>query len=306
MCCVWQVRGCKRAIVLQGRIAIAIATLLPFPAIATVPPLALEISEPMERHSPTERPDPPVPTILETEPVALIDSGNPELSLSMDSSGLTDADSSGLSLQPHHCPSRFPGVDATNCEGRLAFRSQFSLGTGLFGATINQPVPGLDVTLPDSRFFSWQGQAQWVRILAADTVLLARLNTQLADRPLLSLEQFAVGGFGSVRGYRQDTVVADNGIFASLEFWLPMLRSRKTQTLIQLIPFLDVSKGWNSGGKPDPDPNTLASVGLGLQWRQSDKLSARLEWGIPLITIESRDRTLQEQGLYFSLQVNPF
>ena len=188
----------------------------------------------------------------------------------------------------------------------LALRSQVSLGTGLFGATINKPIPGLEVTLPDSRFLSWQGQAQWVRILAPDTVFLARANAQLADRPLLSLEQFALGGFGSVRGYRQDSVVADNGVFASLEFWLPILRSQKSQTLIQLIPFIDAGKGWNSGGNPGPETNTLASVGLGLQWRQSNKLSARLEWGIPLIAVESRDRTLQEQGLYFSLQVNPF
>ena len=188
----------------------------------------------------------------------------------------------------------------------FALRSQFSLGTGLFGATINQQIPGLTVTVPDSRFFSWQGQAQWVRILAPDTVFLARTNVQLADRPLLSLEQFAVGGFGSVRGYRQDTVIADNGAFASVEFWLPILKSRKSQTLIQLIPFVDVGTGWNSGGNPDPETNTLASVGLGLQWRQSNKLTARLEWGIPLMTLESRNQTLQEQGLYFSLQFNPF
>jgi len=188
----------------------------------------------------------------------------------------------------------------------LALRSQFSLGTGLFGATINQQVSGLGMTIPDSRFLSWQGQVQWVRILAPDTVFLARSNVQLSDRPLIALEQFAVGGFGSVRGYRQDTVIADNGVFASVEFWLPILRSRKSQTLVQLIPFIDVGTGWNSGGNPAPDTNTLASIGIGLQWQQSNKLSARLEWGLPLIAIDSEKRTLQEQGLYFSLQFSPF
>jgi hemolysin activation/secretion protein len=42
---------------------------------------------------------------------------------------------------------------------------------------------------PDSRFFSWRGQVQWVRLLAADTLLLLRGDVQLADRALVPLEQ---------------------------------------------------------------------------------------------------------------------
>ncbi|WP_338421896.1 ShlB/FhaC/HecB family hemolysin secretion/activation protein, partial [Nostoc flagelliforme] len=73
----------------------------------------------------------------------------------------------------------------------------FSLGLGAFDATINQEAP-------DSRFFSWQGQAQWARLLARDTLMLLHLNTQLATTTLLPLEQFGAGGVDSVRGYRQD------------------------------------------------------------------------------------------------------
>jgi hemolysin activation/secretion protein len=42
-----------------------------------------------------------------------------------------------------------------------------------------------------------------------------------------------------------------------------------------------------------------------LQWTQNN-FSARLDWGIPLISVNSRDRTWQENGLYFSVQYNPF
>ena len=56
----------------------------------------------------------------------------------------------------------------------------------------------------------------------------------------------------------------------------------------------------------NPDPNTLASVGLGLRWLQGDRFSARLDWGIPLISAESDGRSLQEDGVYFSLFYNPF
>ena len=49
----------------------------------------------------------------------------------------------------------------------IAARSQFSFGIGGLGATINNSPP-------DSRFFSWRGQAQYVRLLAADTLFLIR------------------------------------------------------------------------------------------------------------------------------------
>ncbi|WP_038295503.1 MULTISPECIES: hypothetical protein [Nostocales] len=62
---------------------------------------------------------------------------------------------------------------------------------------------------------------------------------------------------------------------------------------------------WNSG-RENPDVNTLASVGLGLQWRQSDRFTARLDWGIPLVSVDSRERTWQENGVYFSILYNPF
>ncbi|MGQ9869501.1 ShlB/FhaC/HecB family hemolysin secretion/activation protein, partial [Leptodesmis sp.] len=77
----------------------------------------------------------------------------------------------------------------------FAVRSQFNLGVEALGATVNESPP-------DTQFFPWRGQAQWVRLLAPDTILLVRGDLQLADRPLLPIEQFGIGGFLSVRGYR--------------------------------------------------------------------------------------------------------
>jgi hemolysin activation/secretion protein len=50
----------------------------------------------------------------------------------------------------------------------------------------------------------------------------------------------------------------------------------------------------------------LASVGLGLRCQLGDRLTARLDWGIPLIDISDRERTLQEKGVYFSVNYSPF
>lgn len=122
----------------------------------------------------------------------------------------------------------------------IAARSQFNLGVGAFDATINNDEP-------DSRFFSWQGQAQWVRELADDTLFLVRTNMQLADRALVPLEQFGLGGQESVRGYRQDALLADNGVLASAEFRLPIYRNREQKLLLQLTPFIDFGTSWDSG-----------------------------------------------------------
>ncbi|WP_392479926.1 ShlB/FhaC/HecB family hemolysin secretion/activation protein [Nostoc sp. C110] len=181
----------------------------------------------------------------------------------------------------------------------IALRSQFSLGIDILSPTINQNAP-------DSRFFAWQGQAQWVRLLAPETLMLLRLNTQLASRTLLPLEQFGLGGQDSIRGYRQDYLLTDNGTFVSAEVQVPILRLPKIDSTLQVVPFVDFGVGWNSSGRENPNPNTLAAVGLGLRWSQSDRFTVRLDWGVPLISVESNERTLQENGLYFSLLYNPF
>ncbi|MEH1944730.1 MAG: ShlB/FhaC/HecB family hemolysin secretion/activation protein [Nostoc sp.] len=181
----------------------------------------------------------------------------------------------------------------------IALRSQFSLGIDALNATVNQNPP-------DSRFFAWQGQAQWARLLAPETLLLLRVNTQLASRTLLPIEQFGLGGQDSIRGYRQDYLLTDNATFVSAEVQVPILRLPQIDSILQVVPFVDFGVGWNSSGRENPDPNTLAAVGLGLRWSQGDRFTARLDWGIPLVSVNSNDRTLQENGLYFSLIYNPF
>jgi hemolysin activation/secretion protein len=180
-----------------------------------------------------------------------------------------------------------------------ALRSQFNIGLDVFNATNNQ-------TSPDGQFFSWRGQGQWVRLLAPDTLLLLRTDVQLADRGLLSLEQFGLGGGESVRGYRQDRLLTDNGLLLSGEVRLPILRLPESKSVLHLVPFVDYGVGWNRSARPTPDPNSLLSVGLGLRWQSGNNFTARLDWGIPLIEDDASDRTWQENGFHFSVQFNSF
>jgi hemolysin activation/secretion protein len=174
-------------------------------------------------------------------------------------------------------------------------RSQFSLGIDALGATINDKPP-------DSRFFAWRGQAQYLRLLAPDTLLLLRSDIQLANEALVPLEQFGLGGLGSVRGYRQDALLSDNGLFASAELRIPIIRIPKWNSILQVAPFVEVGTTWNSSGRANPESNTLASTGLGLLWRTGDRFTARFDWGIPFVDLGFRKNTLQEKGLYFTVE----
>jgi hemolysin activation/secretion protein len=187
-----------------------------------------------------------------------------------------------------------------NSQEVIAARSQFSLGIGGFNATINK-------TAPDSRFFAWRGQAQWVRLLAPDTLLLIRGDVQLGSTTLLASEQFGLGGINSVRGYRQDLLLTDNGALASVELRLPIVRVSPWDGVLQVTPFVDVGTAWNNSlSGNENNTNTLASVGLGLRWLQGNNFTAAVEWGIPLVSVDTQGNTWQENGLYFFVQYNPF
>ncbi|MCC5661119.1 BamA/TamA family outer membrane protein [Nostoc sp. XA010] len=193
----------------------------------------------------------------------------------------------------------FQEYQQRNSQQALALRSQFNLGLDIFNATVNNDPP-------DSRFFSWRGQGQYVRLLAPQTLLVIRSDLQVTTRALVPLEQYGLGGLRSVRGYRQDILLTDNGFLASAEVQLPVLRVENVGGVLQVVPFIDFGVGWNSSGNADPNPNTLLGLGLGLQWQMGDRLNARLDYGIPLTDIQDRGRTLQEDGIYFSIVANPF
>ncbi|MDZ8106363.1 MAG: ShlB/FhaC/HecB family hemolysin secretion/activation protein [Nostoc sp. DedQUE12a] len=176
----------------------------------------------------------------------------------------------------------------------LAARSQFSVGIDAFDATVNDSGT-------DGRFFSWLGQFQWVQRLSPGTILLARVNAQLTGDSLLSLEKFSIGGADTVRGYRQNEFVADNGITASVEARIPLTSSNT----LQVAPFFDVGTAWNNRGA-NSSSQTLASLGLGLIWQPIQNLNLRLDYGIPLIDVNSGGNTLQDNGLTFSLRYQAF
>lgn len=180
----------------------------------------------------------------------------------------------------------------------LAARSQFNAGLGLLNATDNEG------DIPDSQFFSWRGQGQWVRLLGQESLFFLRSDVQLATDSLLSSEQFGLGGQQTVRGYRQDALLRDNGALLSAEARFPIIRFSEDST-VQVTPFLEAGAAWNHTNTPAGN-NVLVGTGVGFLWQQGEDLTARLDWGIPLVDIDSTSDSLQDSGIYFSVQYNLF
>ncbi|MEM8505754.1 MAG: ShlB/FhaC/HecB family hemolysin secretion/activation protein, partial [Cyanobacteria bacterium P01_D01_bin.1] len=122
----------------------------------------------------------------------------------------------------------------------IAARSQFNLGLNVLGAASNN-----EEGIPDSQFFSWRGQGQWVRLLGEDALFFLKSDVQLASDHLFSSEQFGLGGQQTVRGYRQDALLRDNGALVSAEARLPIVRFSE-DSIVQVAPFLDAGTAWNN------------------------------------------------------------
>lgn len=54
------------------------------------------------------------------------------------------------------------------------------------------------------------------------------------------------------------------------------------------------------------DRDFLSAVGIGLNFSAGDSFNARLDWGIPLVEINNRGDSLQENGIHFSINYNFF
>lgn len=185
----------------------------------------------------------------------------------------------------------------------IAALSRFSVGIGTLGATANG-----DTHLPDARFFSWLGEAQVIRVLPwRRTQLMARGVAQLSNDHLFTLEQIAVGGRYSVRGYREYTLIRDNAVMASVETRVPVYTNTAGVDTLFLVPFFDIGHGWETTvATPDTPPQTLASVGIGTIWNFWRGSHFEVYWGKQLKKFDTGRGNLQDHGVHLQLVVEAF
>lgn len=174
-------------------------------------------------------------------------------------------------------------------EDSIILRSQFNIGLPI--STRNADLFG------NGSFVVWRGQFLWTHQFSNNLLWVNRAGVQLADGPVIPSQQFGLGGPNNVRGYRESFVTRDNGAFFSTELRIPLF-SGSAGTL-QLVPFGDVGYGWNQEQRFLTESNqVLASLGIGLQYDLTNRISARLDYGIPLLNRQDPISNLQERGVH--------
>ena len=222
------------------------------------------------------------------------------------------------------------GIDWERRQANAAFavRLGYRKGFHALGATEHKPVrsvlTALNPTGADGKFGRWllQGTvalnpSQWISAFHERTRLTIKSTVQIADDPLMALEKLSIGGARTVRGYRENTFVRDNGAALTAELRLPIWRYRSEPhpLNLQVVPFADVGWSWDdvatsAGARNSERKRRIASAGLGLDWRPVKGLRAQVFWAERIDdNLESgrnvrSDYDLQDDGIHFQISYN--
>lgn len=179
--------------------------------------------------------------------------------------------------------------DARESDGRTFGNVQLVASPGFLSSGNNEAA--YDVARrgaePTYAYVSASLDRRWQ--LENDFAINVRTQAQVGTGPLLSAEQFGIGGVDSVRGYPERGMNADSGVQITFEVESPALKPltslgvKNVQEDLRLFLFADAAAGWNySGDEFNPSAVHAVSVGPGARYRVSDFGSVEASYGFRL------------------------
>lgn len=120
---------------------------------------------------------------------------------------------------------------------------------------------------------------------AKEWLYTASLAIVISDDRLITGEQFAVGGVGSVRGLEERELRGDEGYQVSIQAWAPPISST-----LRPVAFVDIGHVSNNGpidgefGSED-----VMSIGMLLNWNPTNKISASASYGYLIDGVDSEE-----------------
>lgn len=167
-------------------------------------------------------------------------------------------------------------------------RSEWSLSSGVdFGL---RRIVGDDGEFADKRFrgrpnfFSLHADGSFRRLFGEWVEMRVLAGGQYAVEPLISNEQFAIGGAHTVRGYLEASELGDVGVRGTFEFGLQPRPLFGERSLVETFVFYDAGIVGVLRALPDePRRADLASAGLGLNIGFADHHAASISWAYPLV-----------------------
>ena len=133
-------------------------------------------------------------------------------------------------------------------------------------------------------YFSLRADAAHDRAFLLGTRLALRLGGQYSVEPLISNEQFSIGGAESVRGYLESESLGDYGISGTLELQSPAINRWLSPSIQQLYALLFADAGMVrviDALKDQATGTDLSSWGAGVRFAGFG-LTGSLDWAYPL------------------------
>lgn len=197
----------------------------------------------------------------------------------------------------------------------LDFTDRSGQAAWLFGITATVGIDGTrsdvaGIPDPEKHFVTLVGQASHARRLGRGGFeLRVRLKGQLSNGPVYSGERFSAGGSQSVRGFRENQLLADQGLLGSVELARPLRVGGGMKGLLGLewgsltaSLFAEGAVVRNRDTDLQPDPSEIASIGAALAWTPSPRLTARISYGYALTDVPALGSTdLQDRGVSFAV-----
>lgn len=154
-----------------------------------------------------------------------------------------------------------------------------------------------------SNFIHLHGDISHTQDLPEGFQFFAKMQGQITDQPLVSSEQFSLGGFDTVRGYLETETLGDYGVAGTLELRSPNLTPYLEQKLEnpagqpikfnafddwRFFAFADAGRARLRDPLPDQQNQfDLASYGIGTRMKTLRFLNSVVFVGMPLTTQQS-------------------
>lgn len=202
--------------------------------------------------------------------------------------------------------------DAAPVENKLAYTGQFaSTVTAIRNRGSSKVSAGLDLVGSPVRMLPHQSDEDYNNLRAGSTprYFYSRLQfavdqklpqnwkvfvqgrSQLSVSNLIPSEQFALGGYSTVRGYDEKVVNGDNAVCGNLEIKTPEMSVAgiwfpKFGDSLTVIGFVDAGYAWYREAVGDaPISQSLLGFGPGIRYNVSSYFTSRLDVGFPVLEV---------------------
>ena len=171
---------------------------------------------------------------------------------------------------------------------------QVSQGLNVLGSS-DEDDANMTRAAGDPTFTKANIRLQRLQRITSKVNVLLEGRGQLSNNPLLSSEEFGLGGISTVRGYDPSEIVGDDGIAGKIEVqWKPASNT-------QLFSFLDAGTVWQQDPTSSADKrNSLVSTGVGVRVDLPMNVDAELVAAQPLHR-DVQTRGNREPQYFFSV-----